>query len=52
MADKLTIARPYARAAFQEASLENRLAQWSDSLKVAAAVVKGLGVTSVPEVQV
>ncbi len=40
MADKLTIARPYARAAFQEASLENRLSQWSDSLKVAAAVVR------------
>jgi F-type H+-transporting ATPase subunit delta len=40
MADKLTIARPYARAAFQEARGEDRLAQWSDSLKVAAQVVK------------
>jgi F-type H+-transporting ATPase subunit delta len=40
MADKLTVARPYARAAFQEARGEDRLAQWSDSLKVAAQVVK------------
>jgi F-type H+-transporting ATPase subunit delta len=40
MADKLTIARPYARAAFQEARGEERLTQWSDSLKVAAQVVK------------
>jgi len=40
MADKLTIARPYARAAFEEASGENRLTQWSDSLKVAAEVVQ------------
>jgi F-type H+-transporting ATPase subunit delta len=40
MADKLTIARPYARAAFQEARGEDRLARWSDSLKVAAQVVK------------
>ncbi|HUI60785.1 MAG TPA: F0F1 ATP synthase subunit delta [Steroidobacteraceae bacterium] len=40
MADKLTIARPYARAAFEEASSENRLTQWSDSLQVAAQVVQ------------
>jgi F-type H+-transporting ATPase subunit delta len=40
MADKLTVARPYARAAFQEARGEDRLAQWSDSLKVAAQVVR------------
>ena len=40
MADKLTVARPYARAAFQEARAEDRLAQWSDSLKVGAQVVK------------
>ena len=38
MADKLTVARPYARAAFQEARGEDRLAQWPDSLKVAAQV--------------
>jgi F-type H+-transporting ATPase subunit delta len=40
MADKLTIARPYARAAFQEARSEDRLGPWSESLKVAAGVVK------------
>jgi F-type H+-transporting ATPase subunit delta len=40
MADKLTVARPYASAAFQEARAEDRLAQWSDSLKVGAQVVK------------
>jgi F-type H+-transporting ATPase subunit delta len=40
MADKLTIARPYARAAFEEASGEERLAPWSESLKVAAQVVQ------------
>jgi len=40
MADKLTIARPYARAAFEEARGEDRLAPWSDSLKVAAQVVQ------------
>jgi F-type H+-transporting ATPase subunit delta len=40
MADKLTIARPYARAAFEEARGEDRLAQWSEALKVAAKVVQ------------
>ncbi len=40
MADKLTIARPYARAAFEEARGEDRLAQWSAALKVAARVVQ------------
>ena len=39
MADKTTIARPYAKAAFEEARGENRLGPWSDSLRVAAAVV-------------
>jgi F-type H+-transporting ATPase subunit delta len=39
MADKTTIARPYAKAAFEEARGENRLGPWSDSLHVAAAVV-------------
>ncbi|HVO47283.1 MAG TPA: F0F1 ATP synthase subunit delta [Steroidobacteraceae bacterium] len=46
MADKLTIARPYARAAFEEASSENRLTQWSDSLQVAAQVVQDPRVAS------
>ena len=40
MADKLTIARPYARAAFEEARGEERLAPWSEALKVAAQVVQ------------
>jgi F-type H+-transporting ATPase subunit delta len=39
MADKTTIARPYAKAAFEEARGENRLGAWSDALHVAAAVV-------------
>jgi len=38
MAEKLTIARPYARAAFEEARRENRLREWSDALKAAAQV--------------
>ena len=39
MADKSTIARPYARAAFEEALQRKRLAPWSQALHVAAAVV-------------
>ena len=39
MADKLTIARPYARAAFEEAKQADALGSWSDALKVAAQVV-------------
>jgi F-type H+-transporting ATPase subunit delta len=39
MADKSTIARPYARAAFEEASAGKRLEPWSAALHVAAAVV-------------
>jgi F-type H+-transporting ATPase subunit delta len=39
MSDKTTIARPYARAAFEEARGENRLGAWSESLRVGAAVV-------------
>jgi F-type H+-transporting ATPase subunit delta len=40
MADKSTIARPYARAAFQEAKDNKRLAEWSRALQVGAAVVQ------------
>jgi F-type H+-transporting ATPase subunit delta len=40
MADRLTIARPYARAAFEEASAKSRLAPWSEVLQVGAQVVK------------
>jgi F-type H+-transporting ATPase subunit delta len=39
MADKTTIARPYARAAFEEARARQRLDPWSEALHVAAAVV-------------
>jgi F-type H+-transporting ATPase subunit delta len=39
MADKTTIARPYARAAFEEARARQRLDPWSEALQVAAAVV-------------
>jgi F-type H+-transporting ATPase subunit delta len=40
MADRLTIARPYARAAFEEARAHERLAPWSEALHIAAQVVK------------
>jgi F-type H+-transporting ATPase subunit delta len=46
MADKLTVARPYARAAFAEARGEDRLAPWSQALKVAAQVVQDSRVAS------
>ncbi len=38
MAEKATIARPYARAAFEYAHAHGQLAQWSESLAIAAAV--------------
>jgi len=40
MADRSTIARPYARAAFQEASADKRLGPWFDALNTGAAVVQ------------
>jgi F-type H+-transporting ATPase subunit delta len=40
MADRLTIARPYARAAFEEAREHQLLPAWSKSLKAAAQVVR------------
>ena len=40
MADRSTIARPYARAAFEEARAEKRLGPWADALDVGAAVVR------------
>ena len=40
MADRLTIARPYARAAFEEARGEQRLAPWAEALQLGAAVVR------------
>jgi F-type H+-transporting ATPase subunit delta len=39
MADKSTIARPYAKAAFEEARAHERLGPWSAALRTAAAVV-------------
>src|SRR5258708_1659498 len=46
MADRLTIARPYARAAFEEARADQRLGPWSDALRVAARVVRDPRVTA------
>jgi F-type H+-transporting ATPase subunit delta len=40
MADKTTIARPYAKAAFEEAKAANRLGPWSKALRTAASVVQ------------
>jgi F-type H+-transporting ATPase subunit delta len=40
MAEKLTIARPYARAAFEEASSKQLLGPWSEALRNAAQVVQ------------
>ena len=39
MADKTTIARPYAKAAFAEARGEKRLGPWSDAIRAGATVV-------------
>jgi F-type H+-transporting ATPase subunit delta len=40
MAERLTIARPYARAAFEEAQQQRRLDAWSHAIAVAAEVVR------------
>lgn len=39
MADRTTIARPYARAAFAEASKAGRLREWSEALDAAAQLI-------------
>jgi len=39
MAERLTIARPYAKAVFALARADQRLPQWSEALRIAAAVV-------------
>ena len=39
MAERITIARPYAKAVFKLALAQKRLPQWSDALRTAAAVV-------------
>ena len=46
MADRSTIARPYARAAFSEASGDKRLGPWSEALATGAAVVQDTRVQS------
>src|SRR5690348_11215226 len=38
MAEQATIARPYARAAFEYAHAHNALKQWSEALRIAASV--------------
>jgi F-type H+-transporting ATPase subunit delta len=40
MADKITVARPYARAAFEKARGGHRLTPWSEALSIGAAVVQ------------
>jgi F-type H+-transporting ATPase subunit delta len=40
MADRITIARPYARAAFEEARMRQSLQLWSEALRTGAQVVK------------
>jgi len=40
VADKTTIARPYAKAAFDEAKSGNQLGVWSETLRTASAVVR------------
>jgi F-type H+-transporting ATPase subunit delta len=40
MADRSTIARPYARAAFEEARSGKRLGPWADAINTGAAVVQ------------
>jgi len=39
-ADKATVSRPYAKAAFEEARSRDRLAEWSQGLGAAAGVVR------------
>ncbi len=39
MAERITIARPYAKAVFKLAISQKRLPQWSEALGIAAAVV-------------
>jgi F-type H+-transporting ATPase subunit delta len=40
MTDRLTVARPYARAAFEEAQAQRRLDAWSQALAIGAQVVR------------
>ena len=45
MAEKATIARPYARAAFEYANSHGALKQWSDALTIAATVASNSNVS-------
>jgi F-type H+-transporting ATPase subunit delta len=40
LADKTTVARPYAKAAFEQASADKQLGDWSQALQAGAAVVR------------
>lgn len=40
MAEKTTIARPYAKAAFQEAQADKDLSRWSERLRAASTAVR------------
>ena len=46
MAERITIARPYAKAVFKLAQSQKRLAQWSEALSIAASVVSDARVAS------
>jgi F-type H+-transporting ATPase subunit delta len=39
MAERITIARPYAKAVFQQARSQKRLPQWSEALRLAASII-------------
>ena len=47
MSEPLTLARPYARAAFETARAHNALAAWSDDLRFAAQVMADARVSTV-----
>jgi F-type H+-transporting ATPase subunit delta len=47
MAELTTIARPYAEAVFELAKQQGQLAQWSDALKLAAAVSQDVSMKAV-----
>ena len=46
MAERMTIARPYATAAFETARDAGTLAQWSEMLKLATSLVADAGMSS------
>ena len=46
MAERATIARPYAKAAFEYARVAGALAEWSQGLQAAAAIVADARVTA------